>query len=459
MSLCCRSLSYAAGLFGSSTPTASRSLLRQSQTSFSTTTISSSSSSSSTESSEWTTSRASRSAYFLAGAVVAGAAAYGVSSLVTTKARAQELKQASLVKEEPAAGKLHQVVQSRGLLDTIGNTPLLELKKLNTNPLVKLYVKVEFVNPSGSIKDRIAKHIIETFEQKGLLKPGGVIIENSSGNTAAGVAMIAALKGYDAILVVPNKCSQEKVAALKAFGARVIVAPPGCSPTDPHHYENLAVTLAQKIPGAVRLDQYNNQLNVEAHYLTTGPEIWQQTQGNVDIFICGASTGGTISGVGRYLKEASGGRTQIYVADPSGSMILSRVHGSDQPLPGSTQIEGIGKEYKVACTHFDVIDNGLPVPDDAAFVTARRMAQEEGIMCGISSGANVWAALQLAEQATEPTTIVTILPDSGAKYFSKIFNSEFLVANRLISAEAAQEMDKVDTVETMSDLIAEFSSR
>ena len=349
-------------------------------------------------------------------------------------------------------------VPSHTVVDSIGRTPLLELKRLNTNPKARVFVKVEFVNPSGSIKDRVAKHIIETFETQGLLKPGGVIVENSSGNTAAGVAMIAALKGYRAILVVPHKCSQEKVAALRAYGARVVVAPPGVDHSHPHHYENLAKLLEAEIPGAVRLDQYNNQLNVEAHYMTTGPEIWRQTDGTVSHFVCGASTGGTISGVGRYLKDVSGGTVRVVAADPQGSMILPRVKtGQCVKSPGATQIEGIGKDYQVACTHYDVIDDAIFVPDRCAFDTARRMAQEEGIMCGISSGANVYAALELAKSATEPTTIVTVLPDGGSKYFSKIFNPTFLLSHHLITQDQSETMTSTDSVDSINQLIAEFS--
>eukprot|EP00010_Vexillifera_abyssalis_P005746 CAMPEP_0201551274 /NCGR_PEP_ID=MMETSP0173_2-20130828/7471_1 /ASSEMBLY_ACC=CAM_ASM_000268 /TAXON_ID=218659 /ORGANISM="Vexillifera sp., Strain DIVA3 564/2" /LENGTH=442 /DNA_ID=CAMNT_0047961477 /DNA_START=170 /DNA_END=1498 /DNA_ORIENTATION=- len=344
---------------------------------------------------------------------------------------------------------------AKSVLDSIGNTPLIPLRRLNTNPLVTIYVKVEFMNPSGSIKDRIAKHIIETFERQGLLKPGGVVVENSSGNTAAGVAMIAGMKGYPAILVVPNKCSQEKVAALKAFGAEVVVCPPGAKADSPHHYEAVAKRLEREIPSAVRLNQYNNQLNVEAHYLTTGPEIWEQTNGKVDVFVCGASTGGTISGVGRFLKEASHGHTKVLVADPNGSALANRVrYGEFVSSPGSTQIEGIGKSYHVDCTHFEVIDDAVHVEDEAAFRTARRMATEEGLLCGISSGANVHAALEIAKTCTEPTVIVTVLPDGGQKYFSKIYNPQFLEQHELITAEEKQQMTSTASTERLDELIS-----
>jgi cystathionine beta-synthase len=359
----------------------------------------------------------------------------------------------------PTAISTSKLAVKESVLDCIGETPLVRLRSLNSNPLATVYVKLESVNPSGSIKDRIAKHIVETFEASGRLAPGGVIVENSSGNTAAAVAMVAALKGYKAVLVVPAKCSDEKVAALKAFGARVVVCPPGVSSSSPHHYEAVAKRLEAEIDGAVRLDQYNNQLNVEAHYRSTGPEIWRQTGGRVDTFVCGASTGGTISGIGRFLKEASDGRVRVLVADPSrGSALLNRVQsGEFRAAPGSTQIEGIGKAYHVDCTHFDVIDDGIAVPDDAAFRTARLMAQREGILCGISSGANVYAALQLAEQATEPTVIVTVLPDSGSKYFSKLFDADFLGEHQLATDDELADMKTQYDVTELDSIINELN--
>lgn len=355
---------------------------------------------------------------------------------------------------------------SRGLLDTIGSTPIVELVRINPNPqFARVFVKLEFLNPSGSIKDRIVKHIIETFEQQGRLKAGATIVENSSGNTAAAVAMISALKGYKSVLVVPHKCSIEKQNALRAFGARVIVTPPdaGKTPTSslfpflfqkdfnrnqtkgpgsPLHYEQVAIRLEREIEGAVRLDQYNNPLNVEAHYLTTGPEIFQQLKGEIDVFVAGGSTGGTITGVSRYLKEHCNRPVKVALVDPKGSSMSNAfLRGVYEPSPGSSQIEGIGKNYKVNCFDPSVLDETFCVSDRDAFMMARRLAQEEGILVGGSSGANVWAALQIAASATKATNIVTVLPDGGIKYLSKIFNPDWLLLHQIISETEFQEMN------------------
>lgn len=313
---------------------------------------------------------------------------------------------------------------------------MVRLQKLCRNPLAEVLVKLEFMNPSGSIKDRIARHILATYERRGVLRAGGVVVENSSGNTAASVSMLCALRGYHAIIVVPNKCSQEKKAAIQAYGAHLVVSPDGVGIDSPDHYENIAKRLEKEIPGAVRLDQYNNELNVEAHYSTTGPEIWRQTQGRLDYFVAGASTGGTISGVGRYLKERSNNRVRIVAADPHGSAILDMVtSGQFVNDAQKTEIEGLGKNYPCECLRFESMDEALRVEDSDAFHTARRMAREEGILCGISSGANVWAALKIAEAAKSPTTVVAVLPDGGAKYLSKLFNDEWLAAKKILPAE------------------------
>jgi len=342
------------------------------------------------------------------------------------------------------------------LLSAIGNTPIVALRKLNTNPLATVYVKLEYMNPSGSIKDRIARHIIETFEKRGTLKPGGVIVENSSGNTAASVAMIAALKGYQAIIVVPSKCSEEKQQAIKAFGARLVVASSAAPIDSPLHYENIAKRLEREIPGAVRLDQYNNELNTEAHYLTTGSEIWEQTEGKLDYFVAGASTGGTISGVGKYLKEASDQSVKIILSDPNGSCYFNKVKSDSFTVNDKkTQIEGIGKNYSCDCMNFGVVDDAYLVEDFDAISIARRMASEEGILCGLSSGANVWTALQIAAQATEPTTIVTVLPDGGLKYLSKLYNPKWLGNFKFVTPE---EESFLETTETVEEIISSFKN-
>jgi len=345
---------------------------------------------------------------------------------------------------------------SQDVLSAIGNTPLIALKKLNTNPLATVLVKLEYMNPSGSIKDRIARHIIETFEKRGILKPGGVIVENSSGNTAASVAMIAAVKGYPSVIVVPSKCSEEKQNSIKAFGAQLIVASACAAPGSPGHYEQVAKRLEREIPGAVRLDQYNNPLNAEAHFLTTGPEIWKQTEGKVDYFVAGASTGGTVSGVGAFLKQATDNKVKVVISDPNGSCYYNKVKsGIFAVNDKKTTIEGIGKNYSCESMNFDIVDDAYLVEDVDAIKTARAMAMEEGILCGGSSGANVWTALQIAAKATTPITIVTILPDGGLKYLSKLFNPTWLAANHIVTPEEQVEMDINHSIE---DIIASFKN-
>ncbi len=313
------------------------------------------------------------------------------------------------------------------LIDTIGRTPLIELTRLCPNPDVTLLAKLEFMNPSGSIKDRIVKHIIEHAEQNGHLLPGATIVENTSGNTGAAVAMIAAIKGYRAILTMPCKVSLEKQNALRAYGAEIVVCPTSAAPSDPDHYVNKAKQIASEVPGSFRIDQYDNPLNPEAHYLTTGPEIWEQSQGKVDVFVASGSTGGTVSGVGRYLKEKNPS-VVVAMPDPIGSIYTEYHRTGNIPKDGncSYHVEGVGEDHLAKAMDFSVVDRMLPFSDSDAFSLARQLAEEEGLLCGGSSGANVWGALKLADEVSEPTTIVVVLPDSGIKYLSKIYNDHWL---------------------------------
>lgn len=313
------------------------------------------------------------------------------------------------------------------LVETIGNTPLVQLRKLCPNPLARIFVKLEYFSPSGSIKDRIVAHILNDAEKRGLLKPGGCIVENTSGNTGAAVAMLAAQRGYRAILTMPDKVSQEKQDALKAYGAKVVVTPTSAAPDSPEHYVNTARRLAAETPGSFMLDQYDNPKNPEAHYLTTGPEVWKQTGGQVDVFVAAGSTGGTVSGVGRYLKEQKPG-LRVVMPDPFGSIYYYHYYG--KPIPAdagcSYQVEGIGEDHIAKAMDFSVVDEMIQVDDACSFATARRLASEEGILGGGSGGMNVYAALKVAEQVEEPTTIVTVIPDSGIKYLSKFYNDEWM---------------------------------
>ncbi|PJD98133.1 MAG: cystathionine beta-synthase [Parachlamydia sp.] len=318
------------------------------------------------------------------------------------------------------------------ILDAIGHTPLVQLKKMNIPSQITLLAKVEFLNPGGSIKDRIVKYIIDDAEQQGLLKPGGTIIENTSGNTGAAAAMIGAIRGYRVILTMPDKVSREKQNALKAYGAEIIVTPTSAAPDSPEHYVNRAKQLAQKTPNSFRINQYDNLKNPEAHYRTTGPEIWTQAQGQVDYFVASASTGGTITGVGRFLKERNP-NVKVIMPDPMGSIYYPYFKTGQIPTDGNCNylLEGIGEDHLAHALDFAIVDDVVQVTDADAFQMARQLANTEGLLAGGSSGANVWAAVKLAQALTKPATIVTILPDSGVKYLSKLFDDDWMKQNRL----------------------------
>lgn len=319
------------------------------------------------------------------------------------------------------------------ILDTIGHTPLVKLQHIIPNPLVTLLAKIEFLNPGGSIKDRIVLQIINEAEKKGLLKPGGTIVENTSGNTGAAVAMIAAIRGYKAILTMPDKVSKEKQNALKAYGAEIIITPTSASPDSPDHYVNKAIQLAKQIPNSFRVNQYDNLENPEAHYRTTAPEIWEQSHGQIDYFVASGSTGGTISGVGRFLKEKNP-KIKVIMPDPIGSIYYHYFKTGKIPEGGNCNylVEGIGEDHIAHALDFSVIDDVMPFNDREAFLTTRLLAQKEGILAGGSSGANVWASLEIAKKATKPITIVTIIPDGGIKYLSKIFDDDWMRKNNLL---------------------------
>ncbi|KKR25494.1 MAG: Cysteine synthase, cystathionine beta-synthase [Candidatus Peregrinibacteria bacterium GW2011_GWE2_39_6] len=282
---------------------------------------------------------------------------------------------------------------THSILRSIGNTPLVKLKRINPYSNIELLVKLEFFNPSGSIKDRIVKHIIEHAEAEGLIKPGGTIVENTSGNTGAAVAMIAAIKGYKAILTMPDKVSVEKQNSLKAYGAKIVVTPTSASPDSPDHYVNTAKRIAAETPNSFRVNQYDNPKNPEAHYLSTGPEIWEQTKGAVTHFVAAGSTGGTISGIGRYLKERNP-NIKIIMPDPIGSIYYDYFKTGQIRKDGSCsyQVEGVGEDHLAKAMDFSLVDDMFQFTDQNAFSTARRLAREEGIFGGGAGGANVSAS-------------------------------------------------------------------
>ncbi len=321
----------------------------------------------------------------------------------------------------------------QSVLDCIGATPLVQLQKIGADLPAHIWVKLEYLNPAGSVKDRMAKFIIEDAEQRGLLKPGGVIVENSSGNTGAALAMIAAIKGYKCIITMPDKMSEEKQNLMRAFGAEVVVTPTDVPADSPESYYSTARRIASETPNSFYPDQYNNPQNIEAHYRTTGPEIWEDTKGEIDYFVCGIGTGGTLSGAGKFLKEKNP-HLKIIAVDPIGSVFYDYFKTGKLPDPHVYKVEGIGEDYLVKAVDFDILDDIIQVNDRDSFLTARELSRKEGIFAGGSSGSAVWAALQLAKRVESGANIVVVLPDSGSRYLSKIFNDEWMRRNGFLDA-------------------------
>jgi cystathionine beta-synthase len=321
------------------------------------------------------------------------------------------------------------------ILSTLGNTPLVRLNKVTAGCRATVLAKIEYFNPGGSVKDRIAVAIVEEGERKGLLKPGGTIVEATSGNTGLGLAMVAAVKGYRAILCMPDKVSREKIYLLKAFGAEVVVTPTAVPPDSPESYYEVARRIVRETPGAYLANQYHNPTNPEAHYQTTGPEIWRQTGGKIDYFVASMGTGGTISGTSRYLKEMNP-KIKTWGADPVGS-ILKDYFYTKQMVPAKTyKVEGIGEDFIPGATDFSQIDEVMQVTDFQSLNTARLLAREEGILTGGSSGTAVHVALQVAKQAKEGEVVVVIIPDTGERYLTKVHSDEWMRDNRLLDTNA-----------------------
>ncbi len=322
------------------------------------------------------------------------------------------------------------------IVDLIGNTPLVRLGPVAAGVAPLILAKIEYFNPGGSVKDRIAEKMILAAEQSGALQPGGTIVEPTSGNTGVGLALVAQQRGYHCIFVCPDKVSEDKQNVLRAYGADVVVCPTAVAPEDPNSYYSVSDRLVRTTPGAWKPDQYANAQNPASHYETTGPEIWADTDGRVTHFVAGVGTGGTISGTGRYLKEKSAGRVQVIGADPEGSVYSG---GSGRPY----LVEGVGEDFWPDAYDRTVTDRIIPVSDAESFALTRRLAREEGLLVGGSCGMAVAAALTLAADLTADDIIVVILPDGGRGYLSKIFSDRWMASYGFLTRDGEATVGEV----------------
>ncbi len=332
------------------------------------------------------------------------------------------------------------------VLEMVGNTPLVRLAKIDRGTKAEIYGKAEHANPCGSVKDRIGLAIVERAEKSGKLKPGGTIIEATGGNTGMALAMVAAYRGYRAIFTMPDKMSQEKVRLLKSFGAQVVITPSAVPPDSPDYYLNVAKRIHEETPNSIYANQFFNPANPEIHYQTTGPEVWEQTEGRIDYFLAGMGTGGTISGVGRFLKEKKP-EVKVVAADPDGSIIKDYFYTKRIIEARPWKVEGIGEDMIPPNHHYQYIDDVIQIPDRESFQMARRVAREEGIFVGGSSGTILAAAMRVARKLEEPKVMVVVLCDHGDRYLSKCHSDEWMKENRFLDDERSDQTE-IDLVLT-----------
>ncbi len=336
------------------------------------------------------------------------------------------------------------------ILDAVGHTPIVKLQKVARHVKSEIYVKCEYLNPAGSMKDRVAINIVDDAERRGLLRPGGTIIEATSGNTGMGLAMVAAVRGYQCIFVMPDKMSQEKIASLRGFGAKVVICPTAVEPEDPRSYYSTSRRIVEETPDAFYANQYHNPANPEAHYASTAPEVWEQTGGDFDVFAAGMGTGGTLSGCARYFKERKPG-IKILGVDPIGSLYYEYVKTGRLTKPFSYYVEGIGEDFLPSTMNLAALDEIVRVDDKECFLMTRRLTREEGLFVGGSCGAAVAGAIKYAEATGMNEKILILLPDGASKYLSKIFNDEWMRQNGFLDAP--------DPLGVVADLLARHPGR
>jgi cystathionine beta-synthase len=333
-------------------------------------------------------------------------------------------------------------MKCNNILEAVGRTPLIRLNRINQGLKPQIYVKAEFTNPGGSVKDRIGISMIDEAEKKGLLKPGGTIIEGTSGNTGMGLALVAAVRGYKCVFTTTDKQSKEKVDLLKALGAEVIVCPTAVEPADPRSYYSVAKKLAREIPNSYYPNQYDNPTNPEAHYQTTGPEIWEDSEGKITHFVCGMGTGGTISGVGKFLKEKNS-EIKIVGVDPEGSLYYDFFKTGEVARAKTYVVEGIGEDFFPTTMNMKILDECLLVNDEECFVVARRLVKMEGLFTGGSGGGCISATLRLAKDLGPEAFIVALLPDTGMRYLSKVYNDEWMRERGYVDSQVAITAEEV----------------